>query len=302
MESILTKERRSALNGLIAHWISEQDPEGSVLDTLDYFDVDKIDQLIDEAIAPAIADAIECDRAALAPSDAVGAPSVVNIHQVKLKSRKEMDRTIPRERMGWWRDVSPSERMVLRDATVADLARCHLRDGDTRSPEDFLCELPADGSLVSREALEFCRTTVIHAAPVAPAALDVLAEFVMRVANNPDEHSELRDEARATLRLAEIERKSPVAPAAVAPMNLTANDADMVWPVRDDESFYHTLDDAVEQEISNAWPIEAPVEFKFRIAKRIPTVTIRVTEVTENGHEWEIVDAALQSHSEGEKS
>jgi hypothetical protein len=74
MNTILTKERRSALNGLISDWISERDPEGRVLDTLDYLDVDKIDQLIDEAIAPAMADAVVCAIAALAPSDAVGAP------------------------------------------------------------------------------------------------------------------------------------------------------------------------------------------------------------------------------------
>jgi hypothetical protein len=97
---------------------------------------------------------------------------------------------------------------------------------------------------------------------------------------------------------------APVAPAAAAQAEavreLTANDADMVWPDHDGETFYHTLDDAVEQEISNAWPIEAPVEFKFQIAKRIPAVTIRVTEITENGHEWEIVRAAPAS-SAGEK-
>jgi hypothetical protein len=97
------------------------------------------------------------------------------------------------------------------------------------------------------------------------------------------------DEMRALL-------ATPVAPGAAAQgeavRELTANDADMVWPDHDGETFYHTLDDAVEQEISNAWPIEAPVEFKFQIAKRIPAVTIRVTEITENGHEWEIVRAA----------
>jgi len=72
---------------------------------------------------------------------------------------------------------------------------------------------------------------------------------------------------------------------------LTPDDADMVWPLDDGETFYHTLDDAVEQEISNAWPVEAPVEFEFQIAKRIPNVTVRVTEITESGHVWEIVAA-----------
>jgi len=76
----LTKERRDALNGLITRWISEQDPEGRVLDTFDYFDIDKIDELIDEVIAPAIADAVTVALAARA-SDAAQAP----IYQVLVK-------------------------------------------------------------------------------------------------------------------------------------------------------------------------------------------------------------------------
>lgn len=94
--------------------------------------------------------------------------ATLNIHHVKLKSRKEMERTIPRERWGWWVDVSAGQRLVLRDATAADLARCNLRKGDTRGPADFLCELPADGSLVSLEAIEH-RHTVAVPVTAAPA-------------------------------------------------------------------------------------------------------------------------------------
>jgi len=95
--------------------------------------------------------------------------AAVNIHRVKLKSRREMERTIPSERMGWWRDVSPGQQMVLRDATAADLARCILREGDTRGPEHFLCELEPDGALVSREAIEHCRTIAMPVAALASA-------------------------------------------------------------------------------------------------------------------------------------
>lgn len=72
--TILTKERRNALGSLITNWLSEQDEDGRMLDTFDYFDVDKIDALIDEAIAPAIADAVGCATAALPHSDATQAP------------------------------------------------------------------------------------------------------------------------------------------------------------------------------------------------------------------------------------
>ncbi|MDF3858124.1 hypothetical protein P3W70_07195 [Achromobacter denitrificans] len=95
--------------------------------------------------------------------------AAVKIHRVKLKSRREMERTIPSERMGWWRDVSPGQQMVLRDATAADLERCILREGDTRGPEHFLCELEPGGALVSREAIEHCRTIVMPVSALASA-------------------------------------------------------------------------------------------------------------------------------------
>ncbi|PVX86439.1 hypothetical protein [Paraburkholderia unamae] len=84
--------------------------------------------------------------------------STVNIHQVKLKTRKEMERTIPRERLGWWHDVCPGGRLTLRDATEADLNRCHLREGSSRNPADYLCELPKDGSLVFKAAIAHMAT------------------------------------------------------------------------------------------------------------------------------------------------
>lgn len=87
-------------------------------------------------------------------SDTAVPVRTINIHQVKLKTRKQMERTIQRERLGWWHDVCPGEKMVLRDATASDLARCIRKEGDTRGPEAFLCELPANGSLISLDAIE----------------------------------------------------------------------------------------------------------------------------------------------------
>jgi hypothetical protein len=87
---------------------------------------------------------------------------------------------------------------------------------------------------------------------------------------------------------------------------LTADDADMVWPDDDGETFFHSIDDAVEQEISNAWPIDVEqpnngeLELKLSLAKRIPTATIRIFNITENGHEWEIVAAPAASTGDQE--
>ena len=70
---------------------------------------------------------------------------------------------------------------------------------------------------------------------------------------------------------------------------LTAIDADMVWPDYDGETFFHSIDDAVEYEVDQSWPTEGPLELKLQLGKRIPPATIRIFNITENGHEWEIV-------------
>ncbi|WP_186215998.1 hypothetical protein [Burkholderia gladioli] len=70
MTTPLTDERRAALSSLITNWFSTLDADGRLIFEFDYFDVSKIDELIDQAIAPTIADAVECVRAA---SSAAGA-------------------------------------------------------------------------------------------------------------------------------------------------------------------------------------------------------------------------------------
>ena len=75
------------------------------------------------------------------------------IYTAKLKTRKQMERDIPRNELGWWHDVCPGQTLELRDATEADLARCHLREGTSKDPADYLCETFENGSLVSRKAV-----------------------------------------------------------------------------------------------------------------------------------------------------
>ncbi|WP_186040616.1 hypothetical protein [Burkholderia gladioli] len=70
MTTPLTDERRAALSSLITNWFSTLDADGRLIFEFDYFDVSKIDELIDQAIAPTIADAVECVRAT---SSAAGA-------------------------------------------------------------------------------------------------------------------------------------------------------------------------------------------------------------------------------------
>lgn len=77
-----------------------------------------------------------------------------------------------------------------------------------------------------------------------------------------------------------------------AEVTLTADHADMVWLADDGETFFHSIDDAVDCAVDQEWPSVEPLELKLSLGKRIPTATVRVFNITENGHEWEIVDAA----------
>ena len=75
-------------------------------------------------------------------------------YTAKLKTRAQMDREIPRERQGWWRDCCPGKTLRnLRDATADDLARCIVNEGRSRDPADYLAENIERGWLVSREAV-----------------------------------------------------------------------------------------------------------------------------------------------------
>jgi hypothetical protein len=75
------------------------------------------------------------------------------IYTAKLKTRKEMERTIQRGLLGWWHDVCPGQTLEVRDATAADLARCSLKEASSRDPADYVCENFERGSLVLREAI-----------------------------------------------------------------------------------------------------------------------------------------------------
>lgn len=75
-------------------------------------------------------------------------------YTAKIKTRKQMERDIPRERLGWWYDVSHGQTLKnLRAATEEDLARCFLREGSSNNPADYLCEDFKGGCLVSHEAV-----------------------------------------------------------------------------------------------------------------------------------------------------
>ena len=77
----------------------------------------------------------------------------MKIYKCRIKQRRRIEREIPRERQGWWADICPGKTLLLRDATESDIARCFLTPGSSVNPEDYLCELPDNGSLVSRIAL-----------------------------------------------------------------------------------------------------------------------------------------------------
>ncbi|MDD1789052.1 hypothetical protein [Burkholderia gladioli] len=86
---------------------------------------------------------------------------------------------------------------------------------------------------------------------------------------------------------------------AVASPAPTWIDADMVWLADDGESFYASIDDAVQYSVDQDWPDKEPRELKLRLGMQIPTATVRIFDITENGHEWEVVDRANQGAQGG---
>lgn len=76
-------------------------------------------------------------------------------------------------------------------------------------------------------------------------------------------------------------------------VTVTAADADMFWPEHDGEQMYHSLDDAVTAAFEDSGA-DAGDTFTFTCAARLPKVTVRIIEVTENGFEWEEVDHAKE--------
>lgn len=77
------------------------------------------------------------------------------LYKARLKSRSvmEAERYRTPDIWGWWSDACPGAELTLRAATEADIKRCILREGSSLDPKDWLCERPADGALVSRQAI-----------------------------------------------------------------------------------------------------------------------------------------------------
>lgn len=79
----------------------------------------------------------------------------LQVYRCKIKSRKQIDREIPREQQGWWADVAAGQKLLLRQAVQSDLDRCTIGEKRSRNPADYMCETHTGGSLVSKVALEY---------------------------------------------------------------------------------------------------------------------------------------------------
>ena len=76
------------------------------------------------------------------------------IFKCVLKTRREMEKEIPRDQWGWWKDACPGQHLLLRRATKEDLARCVLMEHHSRNSDDYMCELSPSGSLVHKVAIK----------------------------------------------------------------------------------------------------------------------------------------------------
>ncbi len=94
-------------------------------------------------------------RQAIAEAKKQKPVAMTQVYRCKIKSRKQIDREISRDKQGWWADISAGQLICLRQATKADLDRCTLNEAHSKDPEDYMCETHTNGSLVSKVALEY---------------------------------------------------------------------------------------------------------------------------------------------------
>ena len=101
------------------------------------------------------------------PSPQEGMAGRLQVYRCKIKSKKQIDKEIPREQQGWWADVAAGQKLLLRQAVQSDLDRCTLGGKRSRNPADYMCETENHGSLVSKVALEYMtpEQNVFAAAP-----------------------------------------------------------------------------------------------------------------------------------------
>ena len=101
------------------------------------------------------------------PSPPEGMAGRLQVYRCKIKSKKQIDKEIPREQQGWWADVAAGQKLLLRQAVQSDLDRCTLGGKRSRNPADYMCETGNHGSLVSKVALEYMNPVqnVFAAAP-----------------------------------------------------------------------------------------------------------------------------------------
>ena len=101
------------------------------------------------------------------PSPPEGMAGWLQVYRCKIKSKKQIDKEIPREQQGWWADVAAGQKLLLRQAVQSDLDRCTLGGKRSRNPADYMCETENHGSLVSKVALEYMNPeqNVFAAAP-----------------------------------------------------------------------------------------------------------------------------------------
>ncbi|WP_109479135.1 hypothetical protein [Paraburkholderia sp. C35] len=119
------------------------------------------------------------------------------VYLAKLKTRKEMEQTIPRDEWGWWHDVCPGETLILRDATEGDFKRVTMNENTSTDPTDYLCETCERPALVSRKAVEWLSIMV----PVTHTGATVTRDNTMLTkayAREVSEH-EARERAKAEL-------------------------------------------------------------------------------------------------------
>ena len=108
------------------------------------------------------------------PSPPDGIAGLLQAYRCKIKSRKRIDKEIPRDQQGWWADVAAGQKLLLRQAVQSDIDRCHLGWYRSKNPDDYMCETQTDGSLVPKIALKYMNPeeNVFAAVPPPPTSAE----------------------------------------------------------------------------------------------------------------------------------
>ena len=64
----------------------------------------------------------------------------------------------------------------------------------------------------------------------------------------------------------------------------------MFWNYNDAETGYYEINDVIDEEYHNVWDMEVGHEIEIQQAVRLPNIKVRITKISDDDLEWEVVN------------